>query len=602
MATSGSLNTSAYDGRYLQLAWERTTTNVAANTSTLHWTLTGAGSAGSSWYYAGPFTVVIDGQTVFSGGGRIQLYNGTSVASGDVTILHNADGTRGFSASVSAAIYSSSANVSGSDSWSLDTIPRASVPTLSASSLTMGGTIRINTNTASSSFHHKVRYVFGGSEGGQAEFSDYDSSLGFCHMVNWTELIPPVSLASRVPNATYGTCTVYLKTYSDSSFSTQIGSEQSVSFRLDVPASVVPTSTGRSGSAVNDNPFLAGKDVYVKKYTKLKAGVSAEGAYGSTVKKVAVTCDGKTYTADYVAPDTFITTDALTTVGDISVKIVITDSRGRTNVNYFSRTVQPYAAPTISSLAYQRGAYSGGTWTASDTGADVKISFTLGLSLTDYGNTASLSVAVDGETTQTASGQGVGSKTYYFTSVGVDVTRAMSVTATDSVGTSASKADTISTIEVPLNIDAPLNRIAIGGVAEKSKVFQCKWPAEFTGGVKIGDAAVADFAVECFCPHNIWYQKYKSGVIKCWLHNSTTYTGSTPTALMGGYVSYVEIEMPISCTDVGWTGVASGRLGTGYGFALVVGRSNNTIRVYILGNQNSNSIELTGLCVFGHWK
>ena len=124
MASSGSFSTSGYDGRYLVFSWSISSQSIANNTTTIQWSLKGAGTANASWYMAGPFTVVIAGSTVYSSSTRIQLYNGTTVASGTKTISHNSAGAASFSASVSAAIYTFAVNCSGSDSWSLTSIPR----------------------------------------------------------------------------------------------------------------------------------------------------------------------------------------------------------------------------------------------------------------------------------------------------------------------------------------------------------------------------------------------------------------------------------------------------------------------------------------------
>ena len=123
MATSGSFNTNQYSNRGLNFSWSRTGYDIAGNYTDISWSLTGNGSK-SGYYMAGAFTVVIDGETVYSSSDRIQLWNGTVVASGTKRIYHNNDGTRSFSASASAGIYTYAVNVSGSGSWSLDTIPR----------------------------------------------------------------------------------------------------------------------------------------------------------------------------------------------------------------------------------------------------------------------------------------------------------------------------------------------------------------------------------------------------------------------------------------------------------------------------------------------
>lgn len=128
MALSGSLNTTNYDGRYLKLEWTAEQ-SVSTNTSTISWSVVGAGEGGVKWYMAGPITVVIDGKTVYSSSTRIQLYEGTKVASGTLKIEHNPDGSKSFSASVKAAIYEASINCSGSKSWILTDIPRAATIT-----------------------------------------------------------------------------------------------------------------------------------------------------------------------------------------------------------------------------------------------------------------------------------------------------------------------------------------------------------------------------------------------------------------------------------------------------------------------------------------
>ena len=127
MALSGSLDTTAYSGRYLVFSWTATQ-SIANNTSTISWTLKGAGG-NSGYYKAGAFKVVIAGETVYSSSTRIELYNGTLVASGSKTIKHNTDGSKSFSVSVEAGIYYSAVNCSGSKTFTLTNIPRAATIT-----------------------------------------------------------------------------------------------------------------------------------------------------------------------------------------------------------------------------------------------------------------------------------------------------------------------------------------------------------------------------------------------------------------------------------------------------------------------------------------
>lgn len=124
MATSGSISSNGYQGRYVVLNWWRTSYSIPNNNTSIHWELKGAGNASSSWYYAGNFKVVIDGVQRYYSSSRIKLYNGTLIASGDVTLGHDAQGNKQFSASIEAGIYTYAVNCTASGSWWLDNIPR----------------------------------------------------------------------------------------------------------------------------------------------------------------------------------------------------------------------------------------------------------------------------------------------------------------------------------------------------------------------------------------------------------------------------------------------------------------------------------------------
>lgn len=124
MASSGSFNTSGYSGRYLTFSWSVASQSIANNQTTINWNLKGAGGPTNTWYKSGNFKVVINGSTVYSSATRINLYNGTTVASGSFVINHDASGNGTVSASAEAGIYTVAVNCSGSGSWALPQIPR----------------------------------------------------------------------------------------------------------------------------------------------------------------------------------------------------------------------------------------------------------------------------------------------------------------------------------------------------------------------------------------------------------------------------------------------------------------------------------------------
>lgn len=123
MALKGSVSTGSYQGRYVKLTWTATQ-NIADNSSTISWTLKGAGEGQASWYKAGPFRVTIDNVVVWESSSRIKLYNGTTVKTSSKKIPHNNEGKKSVKIKVEAAIYNGDYNKSGSDTFALDTIPR----------------------------------------------------------------------------------------------------------------------------------------------------------------------------------------------------------------------------------------------------------------------------------------------------------------------------------------------------------------------------------------------------------------------------------------------------------------------------------------------
>ena len=129
MATSGIVNTTSWKSangtRYLELKWERDSYSIVEQTSTIKWTLTGKGTY-SGYVMSAPFTVIIDGETVYYSDTRVKVYPNQQIATGKKVIHHNVDGSKSFAVSVKAAIYySSRENVSGSNVFTIDTIGMA---------------------------------------------------------------------------------------------------------------------------------------------------------------------------------------------------------------------------------------------------------------------------------------------------------------------------------------------------------------------------------------------------------------------------------------------------------------------------------------------
>lgn len=262
--------------------------------------------------------------------------SGIVLFSKTLNIAHGADGTKTLatSARITHDQFSSS---SQSYSQKLTTIPRATTPTLSASSVNMGASVTINMPRASSSFDHTLTYKFGSATG------TIGSDLGTSSA--WTV---PLSLASQVPNGTSGTCTITCKTYNGS---TLIGTK-TVSLTVKVPSSVVP-----SISALTVSEAVSGLNTkfgaYVQNKSKLKVTITAAGAYSSTIKTYKTTISGKSYSGNS------FTSGVLASSGTVTISTTVTDSRGRTASKSTTVSVLAYTAPKITKLNVYRADANG---------------------------------------------------------------------------------------------------------------------------------------------------------------------------------------------------------------------------------------------------
>lgn len=326
MATSNAMSTTNDKIKY-KITITQNSQSIANNTSNVtvsvrvYRTNTGYTTYGSGTVYCTingtQYTEAITSSDKITSSG-IVLFTKT------LNIAHNADGTKTLatSARITHDQFSSS---SQSYSQDLTTIPRATTPTLSASSVDMGASITINMPRASSSFDHTLTYSFGSASGTIG--SDLATSKA------WTV---PLSLASQIPNGTSGTCTITCRTYNGS---TLIGTK-TVSFTAKVPATVVPIIS--SVAVADTNTAYATQFVsLVQGKSKAKFAITASGAYGSTIKAYKTVIEGKTYTG--ATP----TTSVLTGSGNVDASITVTDSRGRTAS--FTKTFYriPYSAPSI---------------------------------------------------------------------------------------------------------------------------------------------------------------------------------------------------------------------------------------------------------------
>lgn len=462
MASSGSITTNEVEGRSLTLSWTLFSQSVEKNTSTIAWELKGSGSA-SGWVMSGAFKAVINGVTVYSSDTRIELRTTTTVASGTATIAHNSDGTKSFSLSCEAGIYTYAVSATASGTHTLTTIPRAS--TISASDANMGSASTITITRASSSFTHTLTYSFGSATGTIVTKTTGTS-------VSWT---PALTLANQIPNAVSGKCTITCKTYSGT---TEVGSK-TCTVTLTVPALVKPTISSLTASRV-DGTVPTTWGIYVQSKSKAKLTINgAAGAYGSTISSYSITGGGYSSTASS------FTTGFLNTSGSITFTATVTDSRGRTSAAAtVSISVVAYSAPSFSSYLSQRCDSAG---TLSGEGTYVKATVRYSYSSCSSNNTVTRATYYrkTGTTTWTNANKSFSSGTAFTFgggNISTENTYEIRYTLTDSFTTIAI-IDTVSTASVVMDFKSGGKGVAVGKVSETDNCFEVsdKWDVKVYG-------------------------------------------------------------------------------------------------------------------------
>ena len=348
MALSGSFSGSILSGNYrLRVDWTATQ-SVSGNTSKITATmyLVQASSWGLGIASRSDNKIIINGaeQTwtspaISNGGGKTTKL--ATVTSGN--IAHNADGSKSVAISVTFEL---NATISGtyrdvitaSSTITLDTIPRATQPTLSASSANMGAAVTVSMPRASSSFTHDLSYKLDGG-------SYVSIATGRGTSYSWT--VPDV--ASSIPKATSVKLTLRCITKNGS---TTIGTKYAY-LTAKIPSDVVPPTP--SLAILEATAGLAAQfGGFVQNKSALKVTVAATGIKGSTITAYQTTVLGKTYTG------ASFTTGLLTTSGSVTLSTKVKDSRGRWSAAKTTTiTVQPYSTPKVQALRAYRVDASG---------------------------------------------------------------------------------------------------------------------------------------------------------------------------------------------------------------------------------------------------
>lgn len=270
---------------------------------------------------------------VTGGGGYTNSHltaNGwVQLVSGGFWAPHNADGTG--TATVGSYYSSGYGNMPYEEfKLTLTKIARASQPSINthpnnSPDITAGTACTIHMNKQAN-FTHKVSYWFGNKKGTIA--------TGVVDNCSWT---PPTSLLDQIPNASTGSGTISVETYSGS---TKIGETKSCGFTLHLPSNSNPAIGAITLTEQHAGVKSKNANVTVQQISKKLVSVSVSAKYSASIK--TVTCDGVT-----LSNNNGTYTGYISNKSNGTYKVTATDSRGLQSSNSATQTFYEYAKPFI---------------------------------------------------------------------------------------------------------------------------------------------------------------------------------------------------------------------------------------------------------------
>lgn len=340
MATSGTFKTSAYDGACLQFDWMLKNQNIVNNQSVITWTLKGAGIKSGYWYMAGPFKCVINGTTVYQSNTRIKLYTGTVVASGELAIGHETNGSKSFSAYAECAIYTSAVNCKGSGSWSLPDIGRASQPSLNtwpnnSPNFNIGDTIVVHMNRKSTVFTHTVVLKLGSYS--------YTIGTGVTDNISLDTDKIASSLYAQMPNSNEMTGEIVVTTYSGS---VVIGTSSCTIIAHVVNSN--PTFNVEYEDSNSKTVAITGDNQYIiRNNSTLEISVNnAQALNSATLKTITAVINGNAYTGSLNGTTGVVNVGVVNISSDAKATVKLTDSRGNEGISEITVLVYDWILPS----------------------------------------------------------------------------------------------------------------------------------------------------------------------------------------------------------------------------------------------------------------
>ncbi len=536
MASSGGFQNAFATGYTLRVEWKVNSQSNTANNSSMTVTaylVSGGASYTISSSVSKTISLVINGVTYTKSATGLASLNGNQkkeLFSKTVTIPHNTDGTKsvaiscafGIEVTLSGSYYGT---VSTSGTAELDKIAKGSVPTVSGS-MAVGNTVTINTNRASTDFTHTLLWSLD-----QINWTQF--AAGVETSTTWTL---PSSMATASPASTNSVVYIRCLTYSGN---TSIGTTV-VSYKYYITSAYAAPTVSLSASQSNS----AGIAKYIRGKSTITLTAEASTKYGASPAKYLFTYGGITKTVVSSVAKTSVSFELPADAAEsYACSVTVTDTRGYTATDAESIATVAYAAPLITSVKAARGNYSGGTFTTSDDGEDLRLVIAATISPISNLNAKNYKVqyklttatAYTDYTQATAGSYSVSATVYIENVISVDYSYDVKVTVTDSFG-EAFKVVDIATAFTLMDFNANGKGLAIGKVSEKDG-FEVAVPMydefgmEYRNGLVYyasGGATDANTTLEeCFISSGTSYNAPANGF---WYIRQTFYSGKSVTA------------------------------------------------------------------------
>lgn len=476
MASSGSFQTNEVLWCYVTFNWSVASQDIQNNRTTINWNVVYHQDKDIS-ISADYFNVDIEGQRVLSITDET-LISGREFGSGSLTLNHNEDGTKSFSVSMEGRGELSfvAGNVSGTQTFALDTIPRASVIS-SASAVTIGEACSIRWTPASSGYKYKIRFNLG-TWVYTTDFISPNTTGAY----TYTGYRIPLEVAEQLPNSKTGTMTAYLWTFD--SGGTQIGTSSSATFTATVPSSLGPNAV-MNVSARNTLALYSLDDIYIQGRSKAVVDFTGSAAqYGASIASCSFILLGTKYTSGGA---TAIVSNYVSSSGNIDITGTVTDSRGYSTTLKETINVYAYTAPMVVPYSGEQIVVQRENKTQLRIEAGKKFSSLGGNNFCSLSyRYAKSGTSLPSTWTEILSADSSSDKVS-FLAAGVTLDEKSSYTvelkAEDELGEQGIISFAVSTGEITFHLKKGGKGAAFGKYAEEDNLLDVAWPAKFQGGI-----------------------------------------------------------------------------------------------------------------------